>query len=91
MQIQRIKLDASRYSWVVLDNNQLPIQPILSFIRYLTNVEKSPHTIRNYANHLKLFWEFLNEHKYQWQSIQIDQLSQFIYWSLLQNSASYNV
>ena len=47
---------------LVLDANHLPIQPIETFIRYLHYTEKSPHTILSYANHLKLFWEYLDNH-----------------------------
>lgn len=59
MKLQRIKLAEHRYSWLVLDDRYLPIKPIQEFIRYLENVERSPNTIQAYANHLKLYWEYL--------------------------------
>ncbi|MFT4058014.1 MAG: hypothetical protein QM652_00535 [Legionella sp.] len=40
MKVQRIKLGAYDYSWLVLDNNHLPIKPITEFIRYLNNIER---------------------------------------------------
>lgn len=46
MKVQKIKLN---HSWLVLDNNHLPIQPITEFIRYLNNIDKSPFTILSYA------------------------------------------
>lgn len=60
MKVQKIKLSPYEYSWLVLDNKHLPIKPITEFIRYLNNVDKSPFTVRSYAYHLKLYWEFLD-------------------------------
>lgn len=31
----KIKLNDHDYSWLVLDNNYLPVKPITDFIRYL--------------------------------------------------------
>lgn len=80
MKIQRICLGDYRYTWLVLGPDYLPIQPIQEFIRYLNHTEKSPNTIRNYANHLKLFWEFLENINTNWQAITLEHLSRFIYW-----------
>lgn len=52
MKVQKIKLSPYDYSWLVLDNNHLPIKPITEFIRYLNNVDKSPITVKSYAHHL---------------------------------------
>ncbi|HAU1249188.1 TPA: hypothetical protein F8R87_05155 [Legionella pneumophila] len=80
MKVQRIKLSAYDYSWLVLDNNHLPIKPITEFIRYLNNVEKSPFTVRSYAYHLKLFWEFLDVRQLDWTKINLSSLSDFVAW-----------
>jgi len=61
MQVQKVRLGSDRYSHIVIGDDYLPIKPILSFIRYLDNTDKSPHTIRAYANHLKLYWDYLTE------------------------------
>ncbi|WP_296618851.1 hypothetical protein [Marivirga sp.] len=42
MKVQKIKLSPHDFSWLVLDDNHLPIKPITEFIRYLNNVDKSP-------------------------------------------------
>ncbi len=82
MKVQRIQVVSGYYSWLVLDENHLPIKPIESFIRYLDHTEKSPNTIQCYANHLKLFWEYLtlsNKDK-NWHAVTIDELANFVYW-----------
>ncbi len=86
MKVQRIKLSAYDYSWLVLDNNHLPIKPITEFIRYLNNVEKSPFTVRSYAYHLKLFWEFLDVKQLDWTKINLSSLSDFVAWLRKLNS-----
>lgn len=80
MKVQRIRLRENHYSWLVLGKNHLPIKPIQEFIRYLDDTEKSPNTVRSYANHLKLFWEFLEKNNQDWHDITIDHLSRFIHW-----------
>lgn len=80
MKVQKIKLSPYEFSWLVLDDNHLPIKPITDFIRYLNNVDKSPCTVRSYANHLKLYWEFLEEKKIQWSTINLANLAGFVGW-----------
>jgi hypothetical protein len=48
-------------SWLVLDDNYVPVQPILSYLKFLHDLDRSPNTIRAAAHHLKLFWELLRD------------------------------
>lgn len=61
-------------SWMVLDNNYLPIIAIESFIQYMQTLERSPNTIKNYAHHLKLYWEFLDNRGLEWTSVKFGDL-----------------
>lgn len=45
MKIQKVNLGQNFYIWLVLDDNFLPVNPIVSFIKYLNNTEKSPNTV----------------------------------------------
>lgn len=80
MKVQKVKLSPYDYSWIVLDNNYLPIKPIFQFIRYLNNVDKSPFTVRSYAYHLKLYWEFLEVKQLDWKQIKLSHLAAFVGW-----------
>jgi integrase len=80
MKVQKIKLNPYDYSWIVLDNNHLPIKPITEFIRYLNNVDKSPFTVRSYAYHLKLYWEFIDAKQLDWTQIKLSGLAAFVGW-----------
>ncbi|WP_197036151.1 site-specific integrase, partial [Fischerella sp. PCC 9605] len=72
--------DSNRPIWIVLDDNYLPVEPIQKYLRYLDSLEKSPNTIRVYANNLKLFWEFLRDKKLDWKEVNLEQMSDFIHW-----------
>lgn len=80
MKVQKLKLSNNKITWVVLDDNYLPIQPIESYIRYLENLERSPNTIHSYASHLNLFWQFLSDIGCDWQDMKYERLADFITW-----------
>lgn len=80
MKIQRITLAENRFSWLVLGNDYLPIKPIQEFIRYLDNIERSPNTVRSYAHHLKLYWEYLDYIGKNWNNVKLDNFAEFLSW-----------
>ena len=70
----------SQESWIVLGNDYRPVAPICKYLSFLENLERSPNTIHTYANHLKLYWEFLHTSQFDWKEISIETLSSFIAW-----------
>lgn len=80
MRVQRIRYPDGKLSWTVLDDSFHPVQPICQYLRYLENLERSPNTVKNYARHLKFFWEFLTDNYLDWQAINLEKLSDFIHW-----------
>jgi integrase/recombinase XerD len=79
MKVQRIRLP-DRMSWLVLDDNYVPVQPILSYLKFLHDLDRSPNTIRAAAHHLKLLWEFLRDEQLDWTEIDVARLAAFITW-----------
>lgn len=81
MKVQRVLLPRTeRFSWLVLDDDYLPIPPILTYLRFLHDLDRSPNTIRSSAHHLKLFWEYLRETHLDWTLVDIAHLAAFITW-----------
>lgn len=80
MKVQRVHLADSRISYIVTGSDFLPIKPISSFIRYIDNTDKSIHTIRAYANHLKLYWEYLAKYSLSWDSVSLSEIAGFVGW-----------
>jgi integrase/recombinase XerD len=72
--------DTNQLTWLVIGADYLPIEPTQRYLKYLENLERSPNTIRSYANHLRLFWEFLGIHHLNWCEVNLKQLSDFIHW-----------
>src|SRR6266496_5797270 len=79
MKVQRVRLP-DRVAWLVLDDSYEPVQPILSYLKFLQDVSRSPNTIRATAHHLKQFWEYLHDAHLCWTEIDIAQLAGFIPW-----------
>jgi site-specific recombinase XerD len=80
MKTQRVRFPNGKTSWVVLDDNYQPIQPITQYIRYLQNLERSPNTVSSYASHMKLYWEFLQDACLDWTGVNLEKLADFIVW-----------
>jgi integrase len=64
----------------VLDDDYLPVIPILTFLKFLEDLGRSPYTVRASAHHLKLFWEFLRDKRLDWKDIAVAHLAEFIAW-----------
>ena len=81
VKVQRVRIpDSGEVTWLVLGNDYLPIQPIQEFLDYLRSVERSPNTIRSYAYHLKLYWEYLGDSQKDWIHVKVSDLADFITW-----------
>src|SRR5215813_7857796 len=81
MKVQRVRLPGTdRVAWLVLDDSYIPIQPILSYLAFLQNLDRSPNTIRATAHRLKLFWEYLRDEHLSWTEIDVAQFAGFIPW-----------
>jgi len=79
--VQRAVLpDSNTMAWLVLGNDYLPIEPIQAFLEYLHNLNRSPNTIRSYAYHLKLYWDYLEDYKLVWTEVSITNLADFMLW-----------
>lgn len=80
MKMQRIRLPDNRVSWTVLDDDQKPVAPIDEFLRYLETINRSPNTVRAYAQHLLTFWQYGEQNQIDWQRVSIAQMVQFTQW-----------
>jgi integrase len=81
MKVQRVYLaEHDRVTWLVLGNDYFPIRPIQEYLTYLENLERSPHTIRSYAHHLRLYWQYLQEAGLAWTTVGLSELAEFVAW-----------
>ncbi len=81
MKVQKIVVDNKAYPlFILLDEQFEVVEPVMSFIKYLDNTNKSPNTIKTYCYHLKLFYVFMQQRKISLDEIQFDELANFVGW-----------
>jgi integrase/recombinase XerD len=81
MKVQKAVISACESPvWLVIDDAFAPVRPVTEFLLHLRNVERSPNTLRAYAHHLRLYWEFLDAHALEWKTIGLRELSDFVSW-----------
>ncbi|EPY2306038.1 tyrosine-type recombinase/integrase [Clostridium sporogenes] len=83
MEVVKVKTEEGRERYFVAHDDGLPVEPILKFIRFKDNTNFARNTLRMYCQHLKLYFEYLQEHNLDFQKATIDDLSLFVNW--LQN------
>ena len=83
MEVVKVKTEERKERYFVADDNGLPIEPILKFIRFKDNTNFARNTLRMYCQHLKLYFEYLQQRELGFQEVTIDDLALFVNW--LQN------
>lgn len=83
MEVVKVRTEDYKERYYVADDEGLTIEPILKFIRFKDNTNYARNTLRMYCQHLKLYFEYLQQSELDFQSITIDDLSLFVNW--LQN------
>jgi site-specific recombinase XerD len=81
MHVARVAMPASRVeSWTVLGEDDVPVEPIERFLAYLTDIERSPNTVRAYAHDLKDYWVFLAGRGLDWREVRLEDVGEFVAW-----------
>ena len=81
MQVARvISPVSSRESWTVLGDDDAPVAPVDRYLAYLTDIERSPNTVKAYAHDLKDWFGFLAERGLDWRAVRLDDVGEFVAW-----------
>ena len=73
MFVQRVVMSGSRSeSWTVLDRDGVPVGPVERYLAYLTDVERSPNTVKAYAHDLKDWFVFLADRGLDWREVRLE-------------------
>ena len=79
--VRRVRMPSSgAESWTVVGLGRVPVGPVESYLAWLSNVGRSPNTVRGYAHDLKLFWTFLADRALGWDAVTLEQLGGFVGW-----------
>lgn len=81
MLVQRVLMPASSLeSWAVLGDEGGTVEPIERYLGYLTNIERSPSTIKANAHDLKDWFVFLDRRGLDWREVRLEDLGDFVAW-----------
>ena len=74
-------------SWTVLGDDDVPAVPVERFLAYLTDIGRSPNTVKAYAHDIKDFWEFLAFRGLDWREARLEDVGEFTAWLQLPPAA----
>lgn len=81
MFVQRVAPSGSAVeSWTVLGDDDVPVAAIERYLSYLSDIERSPNTVRAYAHDLKDFFVFLAHRGVDWAEVRLEDIGEFVAW-----------
>jgi hypothetical protein len=81
MFVQKVARPGSRVeSWTVLGDDDAPVAAIESYLSYLSDIERSPNTVKAYAHDLKDYFVFLAHHGREWREVRLEDVGEFVAW-----------
>ena len=81
MHVQRVVMPGSGVSsWTVLGDDDAPVGPIERYLRYLTDIDRSPNTVKAYAHDLKDYWVFLQQRGLDWREVRLEDIGEYVAW-----------
>jgi integrase/recombinase XerD len=79
--VQQVVLPGSRHrSWTVLGPDGVPVEPVERFLAFLTDVDRSPNTVKAYAHDLKDWFVFLTGRGLDWREVWLEDVGEFVAW-----------
>src|SRR5271166_3384125 len=63
-------------SWTVLGDDDVPVVPVDRFLAYLTDIGRSPNTVKAYSHDLKDYWEFLGFRSLDWREARLEDIAE---------------
>ena len=67
-------------SWTVLGDDDVPVVPVDRFLAYLTDIGRSPNTVKAYAHDLKDYWSFIGFRGLDWREARLEDIGEFVAW-----------
>jgi integrase/recombinase XerD len=67
-------------SWTVIGDDDVPVVPVDRFLAYLTDIGRSPNTVKAYAHDMKDLWQFLGFRGLDWREARLEDIAEFVAW-----------
>ena len=76
MQVVEVETQDHQKRYVVIDDEEVLVEPIARYLKYLVRIGAARNTLRSYATVLKQYWDYLSQQQLAWQQITLDDLAQ---------------
>ena len=80
MKVVTIKTNEGKERYYVANDEGIPIESVLKFIKFKDNVNYARNTLKQYCQSLKLYFEYLEFIQKDFKDITIDDLALFVNW-----------
>lgn len=81
MFVPQVVSPGSRHrSWTVLGPDGVPVEPVERYLAFLTDVDRSPNTVKAYAHDLKDWFVFLTGRGLDWREVRLEDVGEFVAW-----------
>lgn len=80
MHVINVQTSQDERRYVVIDDQEFMIEPIVRYLKYLNRTGAARNTLRSYAAALKHYWQYLAQERLDWQQITLDDLARFVLW-----------
>ena len=67
-------------SWTVLGDDDVPVVPVDRFLAHLTDIGRSPNTVKAYAHDLRDYWCFIGFRGLDWREARLEDVGEFVAW-----------
>ena len=74
-------------SWTVLGDDGVPVVLVNRFLVYLTDIGRSPNTVKAYAHDMKDLWQFLRFRGLDWREARLEDIGEFVAWLQLPSAS----
>ena len=64
----------------MLGEDGVPVEPVERYLAFLTDVERSPNTVKAYAHDLKDWFVFLAGRGLDWREVRLEDVGEFVAW-----------
>lgn len=80
LKVKTIQTDDLGERYLLLDNENKLVFPVMKFIKFKDNVGASRNTLRRLCFNLKLFFEFLSQISCLYSQVDLDIMAEFVRW-----------
>lgn len=80
MRVQEVLLENNSKRYILVDNEGIPVIPVMKYLKYLDVTGKSINTQKTYCYALKQYFLYLQEIEKNYRDIRLEDLVEFVGW-----------